>query len=256
MKKLILPFFSLLLTSCTVTNYYQVYKTNTENGTVIENNIVFEDDNCSVHYNLWKEGGNMGFSIYNKTENNLTVDLTKTFFVLNGVAFEYFQNRTFTRSSNIGATVTKYNYPYYRTDNITNVTGSNSAGFSTTYIEKPQLTIPAKTHINISEYIVTNTLFTDCNLPKYPTRKNLRTLKYSADNSPFSFYNIITYSTTADTLKIENKFYVSEITNYLATEMYARIDTSNCGKKLDFPIRVFKEVTPDKFYIKYILERY
>ena len=88
------------------------------------------------------------------------------------------------------------------------------------------------------------------------TRKNLKKLKYSADNTPFSFYNIITYSTKTDTLKIENKFYVTEITNYPAPEMYTRVDSSVCGRELDFPIHIFKDATPDKFYIKYILERY
>jgi hypothetical protein len=255
MKRIILPILTLLFTSCAVTNYYQVYKTNADNGIVDKNKIVFEDNNCSVYYNLWTEGGNVGFSIYNKTESDLTVYLTKTFFVLNGVAYEYFQNRTFSKSSNSGATVTSYNYPYYLNYNVAKVAGTSSTSFSTSYIEKPELTIPPKTLINISEFNVTNTRYTNCDLTKYPSRKNIKTLKYGKDNSPFVFYNLITYSTKSDTLRLENKFYVSEITNYPSTEMFTNIDTSACGKKLERPIQVFKNVTPDKFYIKFTTER-
>lgn len=254
MKKIILPILTLLFSSCAM-DYYQVYKTNSDNGIVIKNQIVFEDNNCSVHYNLWKEGGDVGFSIYNKTESDLTVDLSKTFFVLNGVAFEYFKNRTFSKSSNSGTTVTSYNYPYYWNHNVAKVAGTSSLSFSTSYIEKPKLTIPPKTLINISEYNVTNTRYTICDLAKYPTRKNIKTINYSKDNSPFVFYNLITYSTKSDTLRLENKFYVSEITNYPSTEMFTGIDTSACGRKLAIPIQVFKNVTPDKFYIKYMTER-
>jgi hypothetical protein len=256
MKKILLPIITLLLTSCAVsTEYYQVYKANIDNGIVDKNEIVFEDNNCKVYYNLWNEGGDVGFSIYNKTENDLTIYLTKTFFVLNGVAFEYFQNRTFSKSSNTGTTITSYNYPNYWNNNLGKVSGSSSTGFSTTYTEKPELTIPPKTLIRISEYNVTNERFANCDLSRFPNRKNIKSLKYIKENSPFVFYNRITYATKSDTLRLENKFYVSEITNYPANDMYGYIDTSACGRKLDFPIEVFKIVTPDKFYIKYTAVR-
>lgn len=255
MKKIIFPIFILLLSSCAVTNYYQVYKTYTENGTINNNKIVFEDKNCSVYYNLWTEGGDIGFGIYNKTESDLKVYLDKTFFVLNGVAYEYFQNRTFSKSSNSGSSVTAYNYPYYGNYSVTRLDGSSSTSFSTSYMEKPELTIPPKTLINISEFKVTNERYINCDLAKYPSHKNIKTLNYSNENSPFVFYNLITYSTTSETLRVANKFYVSEITNYPSTVMFTDIDTSACGKKLEFPIQVFKNVTPDKFYIKYTTER-
>ena len=70
MRKVFLILFSILITSCSVTNYYQVYKADSENGIIKNNNIVFEDQNCKVSYNLWSEGGNVGFEIYNKSESD------------------------------------------------------------------------------------------------------------------------------------------------------------------------------------------
>jgi hypothetical protein len=252
MKRNILSILIIFFTSCAVTtDYFQVYKTISENGIVNQNQIVFEDNNCAVYYNLWSEGGDVSFKVYNKTENDLTVYLTKTFFVLNGVAYEYFQNRSFSKSSNSGTTVTSYNYPYFWNQNVSKVAGTNSTTFTTSYVEKPELTVPPKTLVNISEYHVTNKPYTNCDFVKYPSVKNIRALKYTKENSPFVFYNLITYATKSDTLRLENKFYVSEITNYPSSKMYTDIDTSICGRKLDFPVRTFKTLSPDKFYIKY-----
>lgn len=255
MKKLLIPFLTILLTSCSVTNYYQVYKANSENGTFAKDKIFFEDKNCSVTYNLWAEGGDIGFSIYNKTDNDLTIDLTKTFFVLNGVAYEYFQNRTFSKSSSSGTTLTSYPYYYYWYWNPAKVSGTNSTSFSTSFAEKPELTIPSKTSINISEYHVANSRYVKCDLEEYPSRRNVKTLKFDKTNSPFVFYNLITYKTKSDSSRIENKFYVSEITNLPSTEMLTTVNTDSCGKSLFGPIDVFKNITPDKFYIRYTKEK-
>ncbi|MGD0710128.1 MAG: hypothetical protein ABR968_03030 [Bacteroidales bacterium] len=251
MKKFIIPCMILLLSSCAETNFYQVYKTNFNDGALTKEKIVFEDNNCSVSYNLWLEGGNMGFVMYNKTENYLTVNLAKTFFVLNGIAYEFFQNRTFYPSSN--ATVA--NLPGNSRNNLNNEltkgTATSSLDFSTAFIEKPVLTIPPKTSINISGYIIATSRYVDCGLLKYPTKKSMKTIAFDNTSSPFTFYNIITYAVKGDTSKLENRFYVSEITNYPSSEMFKTVDTSICGGKLDAPIDVFKNMTPDKFYIKY-----
>jgi hypothetical protein len=149
MKKFIAPFFALLISSCATTSYYQVYKTSAENGIVNNDRIVFQDNNCIVYYNLWMDGGNVGFSFYNKSENDITIHLDKTFFVLNGIAHEYFQNRTISQSLNAGTTVSSLYYRDYWSNSVSNVAGSSSKSFTSTYVEKPQLTIPPKSLINI-----------------------------------------------------------------------------------------------------------
>jgi len=53
------------------------------------------------------------------------------------------------------------------------------------------------------------------------------------------------------TVKFENRFYVSEITNIPSSEMFIYIDTTECGKKLDFSTAEFKVKSPDRFYFHY-----
>ena len=75
-----------VLTSCSPTIYYQIYQTKPveENIAVNDNGVVFEDDNCVISYNFWKEGGDFGFKIYNKNSENIYLHMDECFFVKNG----------------------------------------------------------------------------------------------------------------------------------------------------------------------------
>jgi hypothetical protein len=234
-------------------NFYQVYKANSESGLISNDNIIFEDKNCKVSYNLWEEGGDVGFYIYNKTETDITLDLTKSFFVLNGVSYEYFQNRTYTKTNSSGASVSTAGYSYLYAK-PTNVSGTSTASFATSYEEKPSVTIPSKTMINVSEFHVSNSRYINCDLPKYPSTKDIKTVKFDKTSSPFIFFNIVTYVVQNETVRFENKFFVSEMTNFPESKMFTSIDKSLCGNNLQVPIKAFKDVSPDKFYVKYSRE--
>lgn len=255
MKKIVIPIFTIFLTSCAPLVYYQVYKTVPENGKITDDSLVFEDKNCEVSYDLWAADGDMGFTIYNKSENDLTIDLTKTFYVLNGVASEYFQNRVFSKAVNNATAITKYKYPHYLNYyNVTKIEGSTSTTYGTSYAEKPELTIPPQTSIRIAEYHITSLLYKACKYSSHPKNKNIKTVSFDKTNSPLTFYNIITYKIKGEINRIENKFYASELTNLPSSKMFVWEDTSSCGEKLVVPVEVFKIETPDKFYIKYTVK--
>ena len=253
MKNLLFLLFTLLIISCSSPNYYQVFKTKINNAIIENNIIVFEDDNCKVFYNLWAEGGDVGFSFYNKTAHDITLLLDNSFFVINGVAYEYFQNRTFAKSSRDMSEYIVGTFPnyYYSNHTLAKMIGPNSGSFSTSYIEKPHLKIPPMTRVNVHEYHVANSRYINCDLSKYPKKKTTNSIQFNQNNSPFEFYNLLTYSTQSDTLKFENKFYVNEITNFHSSQMFTSVDTSSCGTKLSLPVKAFKNVSPDKFYIRY-----
>ena len=69
----VIIFAVLFIASAATKNYYQVYKTVPENGKLLDNKITFEDENCNIVYNLWGEGGNIGFTIFNKSENEIII---------------------------------------------------------------------------------------------------------------------------------------------------------------------------------------
>jgi hypothetical protein len=271
MKKLLfIVALVTLLTSCNVaSNYYQIYKTNTSDNLVKKGDfLVFEDENCSVTYNLWNDGGNVGFNIFNKSNKNLHLNLEESFFVFNGDANNYYKNRVFSNSVNSGAiystsiltskSVTGYNFLNLLQTNkvalFSNTGTVNSSGHSVSYNEEKIVNIPPNTSKYIVEYSINNSLYRDCDLYKYPTKKQINTKSFTKSDSPFVFSNKISYyiDSPDKLMKFDNAFFVSEITNYPESEaIYSKTDV-NCGQKSMTKSYYFNNKSPDKFYVKYV----
>lgn len=256
-----------LLSSCASKPYYQVYKATAKDSQLRNNNLIYEDENCRVSYNLWENGGDFGFVFYNKTNENIYLNLEESFFILNGIAHDYYKSRVVTSSENSSLAVTKsfgvsnslagFNaLGLLQTNNLqttSNTGGVTSSGFSVSYNEKKIICIPAKTSKIIEEYKITRVLYRDCDLFKYPTKSKINTKSFSEDSSPIVFSNRLAYSIgkEEELIRFENEFYVSEISNYPASEIIERKHDEYCGKKSAIITTYFKNSSPDKFYIKY-----
>ena len=244
MKKIFIPFLFLFVSSCSVTNYYQVYTATSDAGKVKEKAVFFEDSNCIVSYNLWENGGDMGFAFYNKTDYDITIDLNKTFFIINGISYQYFQNRITTIGEKI-TTQTTSSYNISTTKTSVTTTTQNSI------VEKQYIIIPSKTKILLHEYKIVDTRYVNCDMPRYPTNNNPTKLEFHSSDSPFKFSNLITYMMPSDTIRIENKFYVKDITNFRQKDVMVQIDKNICGDKLTYPITQLMNGAPCMFYIVY-----
>jgi len=258
----------LLITSCVTSSYYQVYKVNADEKVVQkQNSLIFEDDNCIVSYNLWEQNGSIGFDIYNKSNHDMYINKEKCFFILNGFANQYYKNRTFTKSTNIGVSnasgisasksVTGINYSGFIQTNkvLASSTGSTStsSGYAVSYNEEKFEVIPSKTSKRITEFSINDKLYRDCGLFKYPNSRQIKTISFNESDSPLIFSNRINYSlsNSAESISLENTFYVSEITNYSTNDMFEYKYDEYCGQKSIEKTKYFKEYGPDKFYIKY-----
>jgi hypothetical protein len=291
---------ALLLSSCATSNYYQVYKVQPINDlSKSTNSLIYEDTNCEVRYDFWGEGGNVGFLLYNKSDKNIYVNMKESFFIYNGIAYDYYKNREFTsqnstsqssmytnsasnRYSAMGAilgavAVSGYNYQGFKQTNsisagvgtsktksigASKTTASSSASSSGVNIkEKDIICIPPKSAKIISEYNINESLYRDCNLFLYPSKRQIRTSVFSEKESPFVFSNRILYFMEEENtpIKIEHKFYVSEISNFLDKDITEEKMDKVCEDEPKFhPSYVFslyfKNPSPDKFYIKYSKE--
>lgn len=267
--KLNLSFTALIavfLTSC-ATSFYQVYKVvPTDKSIRADNYLIYEDDNCKISYDFWSEGGDIGFHFYNKTNENIYLNLEESFFVLNGISYDYFKNRVFTHSINSGTTsskvktasksVTGIDYlDLLQTNRIqaSSIGVMTSSGFSISYNEGKVICIPSKSSKIITEYNISKSLYRDCDLFKYPTKKQIKSKSFTKPESPIIFSNRITYTLgkSEKLIKFENEFYISEISNYPASEMFESKYNEYCGQKSTTKTKYFKNVSPDKFYIIY-----
>lgn len=77
-------------------NFCQVFSLNpsteSENLSSKGNATIYEDDNCIVVYSFWAETGDPGFLFYNKSEKIIYVDLSKSFFMTNDEAKDYYNS--------------------------------------------------------------------------------------------------------------------------------------------------------------------
>lgn len=257
--------FSFLLTSCASTSYYQVYQVTPSNEMTESNNqIIYEDDNCMVFYNLWSEGGDIGFQFYNKTNKTIEINMEKSYFILNGIAYDYFKNRTLTKAQSSGAkaenTATAsrfYTKPNLLNANKLEATKSaavmSSSSVSVAYEENKIINIPPKSAKVISEYSINDLPYRDCDLYRYPSATQIKNKYFSKNDSPLVFSNRINYNfqDTKEVIEFENEFYVSEIANYPERHMYDYEQIEKCGQKSMNKERVFKDVSSSKFYIQY-----
>lgn len=267
-KTILVGLFALIMNSCVTHSYYQVYKTTaSEKINLKDNSLVYEDLNCIISYNFWQNEGNIGFRFFNKTGKNIYLNLEESFFVFNGISNNYYKNRIFTNSHSSGVvmlkgakaakSVTGYNFLDLVQTNLMSVSASisntSTSGTSVAYTEEKIVCIPPQTAKIISEYTINKSIYRDCELLRYPTKKEIKSKNFTKSNSPIIFSNIISYKLDQSELqnKVQNEFYVSEITNLPVSEMFSSKYEENCGKKSRFISSYFTEQSPNKFYIKY-----
>lgn len=244
------------MSSCSSTLFYQVYKTSSSlQVSEEEDNLYYEDENCIVSYNLWSEEGNAGFQFYNKTEETIYLNLAKSFFVLNGIAYDYFQNRIFSNSTNLtsesGIQITGVNYFNLIQSHHYSVVGTK--GSSTAIAEKDVIAIPSKTAKIVSEFRINESRIRNCDLYQFPTKNQIKTDSFSKENSPIVFSNRLVYrlENAEEEFNFENEFFVSEIANYPSDHILKSERVEFCGEKSMSSRRYNLEYAPNKFYIKY-----
>lgn len=240
LKLIGLSLFLACLQACN-TAYLQIYETKAETELQTRDNaLVFENKHLSIAYDLWREGGNPGFSIYNKTEAPLYLDKERTFFVINDQAKDYYLNRIYTDE-----TTTKAK------DLYSNLSIGNASGVS--YQEKKRITVPPNSYKTISEFQVNNMYYPECDQEKYPSSRKVKTTTYDASNSPFTFENRITYllDNNKEKHEVKNVFHVSAITNYPKKEVMENVVADDCDDTYAVPVKVNTQQAPNRFYINY-----
>ena len=260
--------FAIALTSCSAGVYYQVLKTKPDEAMVAkDNSLIYENEHCRIFYNLWAEGGNVGFSFSNRTNQNVFLNLDQCFFILNGEVHNYYRNRIFTRSSASAASTSRTSTASRSVTGInffdllqTNrIAQSSQVGFissseqSVAFNEEKTVCIPPGTSKYFSEYLISERVIRDCALLRIPTRKTINSKLFTRENSPLVFRNIISYSLENGGQKnsVSNNFFVSDVTNYPESMAVGSKPSEFCGERGMYNTRYFIHSSPDAFYIRY-----
>jgi len=231
---------------------YQVFQMKSETVQSHADNLKYNNEDCSVIYNLWGANGNPGFTIYNHTDENIYIDLNQTHFIRNGVAYDYFLNREYQtgHSNTIGVSTSKsmqgtfYNYgafvnphigdaPSYQKSASVSASNAVTNSKSITYKEKDIICIPPKSSKSFFEYIITDKAYFDCDLVRQPKDMHMKKLQFVEENTPLMFSNVIAYQKDGDSAYnyIENKFYVESIEVLKTKDMFVKKEFKNPCEK-------------------------
>lgn len=262
---LILIVACLSLSSCrSLQTYYQVCEVQSSLSQKANGGFEYIDNVCTVSYDFWCNGGNPGFVFTNNSDEIIYIDLSKSFFIRNGIAYDYFLNRTVSTSASYveSASASKSGTAYGYWNAIgglvpgtlsASVSSGNSAAKSSTVAteEKRIAAIPPHTSKSFTEYVISESMFYDCGYNITPSKKETPAYNFQLLNSPLTFGNYITYRIGDDITEYSftNDFYVSSISFYHAD---AAIEESVVGCPNEIQkINVLKGASPKKFYIRY-----
>ena len=258
--------------ACVSPSYYQVYKAvpiKSNNISNADSAIHYSDKNCEIFYDLWDNGGNIGFRFTNNTDSSIFINMEECFFVLNGIAHNYYKNRITTNSKNVQVTRTSgtslnyfnglsslnANYNPVSSNYVSSTGVVSGSSNSVAIVEEKIVCVPAHTSKIFSEYRISTAVYRDCILFRFPTKKQTKSESFSKETSPFVFGNRISYKVghSGSFSAVSNDFFVNEITNYSEREVIERRSQSICGQAFGTTLPYFKNgiASNNKFYIKY-----
>ncbi|ALO15049.1 hypothetical protein L21SP5_01399 [Salinivirga cyanobacteriivorans] len=239
-----------MFTSCMPSNYYQMCTTTSDDVNKKNSNLVYENPDVRITYNLWSEHGNSSFWVHNKSNTDVLIDLNRSHLIINGVAHTYFQSRIFT-------TIDESSISAGQVSGLANRYSKSELSIKHTEekIEQEQVRIPPGAAKKVTGFSIMKNIYRDCDLIRITDRKENSMKKFTKDASPLVFSNLITYrreNNDAVLQKIEHEFYISQIINYPAGSFIDTRPIEFCGEKNSETVEeYYKFRDPASFFIKY-----
>lgn len=262
----------LVFSLAACSSYYQIATISSDNVKLTYNGeFSYIVGDITVYYNFWSEYGSVAFVVENNSPRDVKIDFSKSFFVKNGFAYDYFRNRTdvYTVGST-SASEKLVSTSSYMIDAVSKNTAatayvetrsgvvavgiespvSNSiigaeskasasmSSHSIEYKEVDLVTIPAHSAKAFGEYSVASGEFVKCGLIRNPSGKENAVVKYNESNSPIMIENRLVLVVDGQEIPVTSKFYVSKFENLPERKVLRDEELVDCAGKKN---RVFSE---------------
>jgi hypothetical protein len=254
MKNFFLYLITMIaLQSCvTTSNYYQ--HLNIKDAS--KNSLDYDDSSIKIEYDYWSEFGNFKVKIFNKTNEEIRIDFTKSFLIINDLSIPYFtgdiSTQTQSFSKNYSNTYQTYNPLFYnKTAFSSSITGYRDE-YSLSKQTLKEIVIPPNSAIELNKYNIITERIINCNLVRQPKKAEPNKISFDLKTTPISIRHYWTIINDKEN-KIESKHFVYELANYNEDDYLYLVETSVCGRKLEFDeiYKDFKMKNRNSFYIKY-----
>ena len=285
MKRVIYLLGALTLCSC-ATAYQQIATISSIQKMAPDDGIYrFVEEDVSVTYDFWAENGQVSFVISNNSDSDVYVDLAKSFLVVNGMTFDYYQKRSYSSSSQ-NTIASSYTYggsnTFARATGMANAHASSYGDFtdassfgvewgtkstSTTsqrittistvntgiqYEEKEGVWIPANSSRKFSEFSLLETPYRKCGFVRNPWNNEDSTISFNERNTPYAFDNVLTIKIGDKEHRLVHSFYVENFSNYRRKQTYTKQPEENCdGTPTGYTLHIYKYYAANRFYINY-----
>ena len=285
MKRLLSILSIIALTSC-ATAYQQIASVSSPQMTLRDDGkFRFNADEIIIDYNFWAQNGQVSFIITNDSDRDVYVDLGRSFLVVNGMTFDYYQNRTYTSnassavvrsssygasntfavanvmsnafSSSLGNTASATAFSNYSSSSNTfsssrRSTTSNTINRGIEYVEKECVWVPAHTSRHFCEFSLLEAPYRSCGLARNPSKGEDASVAFTETDSPYAFDNMLMLVIDGEDHRLVNSFYIDRITNILRKQTYDEEDARNCDEsKTGEKIHILRYISPNRFYINY-----
>ena len=286
MKRFLSIILSVLaLTSC-ATAFQQIATISSPQIKLTDSGrYAYQTEDIVVDYNFWAENGQVSFVVTNNLDTDVYVDLGRSFLVVNGMTFDYFQNRTYSTNSS-STTVSSSSYGASNTFGVANgianssassygnyasatsvghasgssytsgytrrITSSSTVNKGLEYKEKEGVWIPAHSSRHFSEFSLLEAPYRECGLARNPSRKEDMTAKFTKYNTPYTFDNVLMLVINGVDKRLVNTFFIESIKNIQYDETYTIDSRTNCdGSKSSLKYRYPIYTAANRFYINY-----
>lgn len=284
-----LPLFAgiiifVILTSCTSYNskYYQLYELESDNVKINNEKFLFENADLSITYNFWSLYGSSTITVFNKTDEDLIVDLANSHLIINDFAITYYQGRTYSSSKTASTGVaaqggnsllTAFTNGLLKDENRSVQRYEDyQSGSTVSSTESNEIIIPKMSYKIVSGLMINSALFRHCDLLLFPKKSGNNswndyskketipppsnsTVAFNINNSPYKIRNVVAYSTLSNKKAVvENTFWVKSISNIVFADFESEVIDEFCGQK--FKKTVFNYYGSNKFYISYPYNSY
>ena len=264
MKKIIcIAVVLLTMSSCSpkIFPYCQIGTLSSDNVKLSDNgNFEYSKSGVTISYNFWSEGGNVSFVVTNNTDKDVYLLKEDCYFVQNGWAYDYYQNRTYVKSSASSSSVAQtagasvnanaqlsgqlsgfakfmLNSPTSSVNYSNAAVGygasqmaagtfsrSSQSGFAVETPEQKMVCIPAHTSKHFSDFNISGIPYRQCGFARDAKTKEGEKISFtSASTSPQCIENRLVFKINGEAIPVVNTFYVSQYLNIHDGDGYAYI---------------------------------
>lgn len=216
MKRLLLIAAIFTLSGCSY--FIQISTFESDSVKLLEDDrFVYSDDIVTIEYKINNEGPIFDFRITNNTDQDITIDLSKSYFVHNKDVYDYAGKSSTITTHSYNFAAQSYSHGHHNAitgyNKSNTISGGNISGVSVSETQAiaDKLIIPPHCNRTFSGFPIDRKIYRDATIVKGIESKTPVTLTLTKEESPVCIMNVIAILYNDKEHKVVNEMYVKDI---------------------------------------------